>query len=107
MTAGGKESGKGEEDRADREGEGGMRASAVLGTTSARSVISMRPAGAPPMVMSKKTTGVLIFKSAHMISDNGESGGRADGKEGRAPRSTARARRELRCAGFRREWFCF
>ena len=58
MTAGGKESGKGEEDRADREGEGGMRASAVLGTTSARSVISMRPAGAPPMVMSKKTTGL-------------------------------------------------
>jgi len=34
------------------------RTSAVLGTTSARSVISMRPAGAPPMVMSKKTTGV-------------------------------------------------
>ena len=34
------------------------RTSAVLGTTSARSVISMRPAGAPPMVMSKKTIGV-------------------------------------------------
>ena len=31
--------------------------SAVLGTTSARSVISMRPAGEPPIVMSKKTCG--------------------------------------------------
>ena len=31
--------------------------SAVLGTTSARSVISMRPAGWPPIVMSKYTTG--------------------------------------------------
>ena len=35
--------------------------SAVLGTTSARSVISMRPAGAPPMVMSKNTMGLDIF----------------------------------------------
>ena len=104
MTAGGKESGKGEEDRADREGEGGMRASAVLGTTSARSVISMRPAGAPPMVMSKKTTGVLIFKSAHMISDNGESGGRAGEK--REPRSTIATptRCELRRAGCAQGW---
>eukprot|EP00967_Tisochrysis_lutea_P044909 scaffold54490_cov33-Tisochrysis_lutea.AAC.2 len=34
--------------------------SAVLGTTSARSVISIRPAGWPPIVMSKKTTGLLM-----------------------------------------------
>ena len=31
--------------------------SAVFGTTSARRVISMRPAGTPPMLMSKITTG--------------------------------------------------
>jgi hypothetical protein len=29
--------------------------------TSARRVISMRPAGSPPMVMSKKQTGLAIF----------------------------------------------
>jgi hypothetical protein len=34
------------------------RTSAVFGTMSSRRVISMRPAGAPPMVMSKKTIGV-------------------------------------------------
>ena len=35
--------------------------SAVFGTTSARSVISMRPDGAPPIVMSKKTIGFGLF----------------------------------------------
>ena len=35
-------------------------APAVLGVTSARRVISMRPAGSPPMVMSKKHTGLAM-----------------------------------------------
>lgn len=37
--------------------------SAVLGTTSARSSISTRPAGAPPMAMSKKTFGFDIVET--------------------------------------------
>ena len=41
--------------------EKGSLTSAVFGTTSARRVISMRPAGAPPMVISKKTTGVPMM----------------------------------------------
>ena len=35
--------------------------SAVLGTTSERSSISMRPFGEPPMVMSKNTTGLSLM----------------------------------------------
>jgi hypothetical protein len=35
--------------------------SAVLGTTSARNSISMRPLGEPPMEMSKKTTGFSVL----------------------------------------------
>ena len=38
----------------------GRDAPAVFGVTSWRRVISMRPAGSPPMVMSKKTTGLDI-----------------------------------------------
>jgi len=37
-----------------------MLVPAVLGVTSARRVISMRPAGSPPMVMSKKQTGLAM-----------------------------------------------
>ena len=37
-----------------------VRLAALQGLTSARRVISMRPAAAPPMVMSKKTTGLDI-----------------------------------------------
>jgi len=40
--------------------EAARRTSAVFGTTSPRSVITMRPAGAPPMVMSKKTLEVMV-----------------------------------------------
>ena len=35
----------------------------TLGTTSALRVISILPAGEPPMVMSKKTTGLAIILS--------------------------------------------
>ena len=38
-----------------------LKFSAVRGTTSARSSISMRPLGEPPMVMSKKTTGFSLI----------------------------------------------
>ena len=42
-------------------GDREFHAPAVLGVTSARRVISMRPAGWPPMVMSKKQTGLDIL----------------------------------------------
>ena len=39
--------------------------SAVFGTTSARRTISMRPAGLPPMAISKKQTGLALFSVEH------------------------------------------
>jgi hypothetical protein len=41
--------------------------SAVFGTTSDRSSISMRPLGAPPMEMSKKTTGRSVMLQYGML----------------------------------------
>ena len=49
--------------------------SAVLGTTSARSVISMRPAGWPPMDMSKKTCGIATVFFGGRIATVFSSGG--------------------------------
>lgn len=43
--------------------------SAVLGTTSARSSISMRPRGAPSAVMSKNTTGLACKQADHRSSN--------------------------------------
>ena len=45
--------------------------SAVFGTTSARSVISIRPAGLPPMDMSKKTTGFAFAVHIARVSTDG------------------------------------
>ena len=58
----GKEKRSGEIFRRDRVGtdHDAGDAPAVLGVTSARRVISMRPAGSPPMVMSKKHTGLAM-----------------------------------------------
>lgn len=42
--------------------------SAVLGTTSARNSISMRPLGEPPMEMSKKTTGFSLLMVMVVVS---------------------------------------
>ena len=47
------------------------RTSTVFEMTSAWSVISMRPAGAPPMVMSKKTTGLDILERVEVVEREG------------------------------------
>ena len=47
-----------------------LKFSHVLGTTSALRVISIRPAGDPPMVMSKKQTGLAMVTMRTFLARN-------------------------------------
>ena len=74
VVASAEREGTGPATRVARRRRRGRTFSAVIGTTSARSVISMRPAGWPPMVMSKKTTGFDMIGSGGGVAGVSRSG---------------------------------